>query len=78
MISNVLFPLGSRAVRQLLPPVHQLLEGQDADRPGHRRAGRGFSSQDGGPARRLQQQRQPKQRRLDVAHRRGVDARSGE
>ena len=28
---------GARAVRQLLPPVHQLPEGQDADRPRDRR-----------------------------------------
>lgn len=30
---------GARAVRQLLPPLHQLLERQDAYRPGDRRAG---------------------------------------
>lgn len=30
---------GSRTVRQLLPPIHQLSQGQDAYRPGHRREG---------------------------------------
>jgi len=30
---------GTRTVRQLLPPVHQLPQGQDADRPRDRRSG---------------------------------------
>ena len=43
---------GSRAVRQLLPPLHQLPQGQDAHRPRDRRTGR---LEQAGPRRHEQQ-----------------------
>lgn len=38
---------GARALRQLLPPVHQLSEGQDAHRSGDRRPGEHETAGDG-------------------------------
>lgn len=60
-------------MRQLLSPVHLLPQGQDADRPGDRRAGR----REGGP-RGHQQQCKPLNRRLNLPHRRGQHAGHGE
>lgn len=73
MTSSDLFS-GSRALRQLLPPLHQLPQGQDAHRPRHRRTGRGLGPEDGGTPGRLEQQRQQEQRRLHFSHRRSFDA----
>jgi len=36
MRNDVVYTVGARAVRQLLPALHQLSQGQDADGPRHR------------------------------------------
>lgn len=51
---------GARAMRQLLPPLHQLPEGQDAHRPGDRRAG--VSPAAGHQRRALGARQQPRRR----------------
>lgn len=61
------YPAGTRAVRQLLPAIHQLPEGQDAHRPGDRRA----RQQARGPGRQQQQPQQQRWRRGRGIGRRG-------
>ena len=71
-LDSTLICAGTRAMRQLLPPVHLLPEGQDAHRLGDRRAG---GEREG---RRQQQQRQQVDSRQHQPHRRGQHSGHGE